>query len=641
MPREFPRRRDLESLRKESKHWLAELRAGVRTAWERLERVFPDRRRPPTLRDVQLALAKEHGFGGWAALKEAVTPRPSTTAQTLSDYETKAAALLDAYTTGTPDAMERHYRYTWHRRAWPGMRTYVQLDLGKRAAGPDDPIDITLDDARYLIAIEHGFESWTALVSFVSTMPGRVQMTAKPVEVRTRSGNASTIDGRTREWPVAVRLLKQRSANVLNAGQQMTDAMLEDLSDVEHLTSIGAAGSTSVTDAGIRHLARLSNLQHLDLSGTQITDAGLTAIRRLRHLQTISLARTRVTDAGAAILAACDNLRVVNLSGTATGDRAIDALSGKTRLVEFRSGNLVTDAGLALLHHLPVFATWRGGNVEIGLTSYDARPNYLFLRGSFTDHGLRQLEGLDGLFALNIDDASLSIGARGLAHLTALPNLSWLAVDADDDAMPIVARMLRLRFLGVQDTSAGDDGFVALSRSQSIEYIWARRCHNLRGRGFAALAEMPVLRGLSVSCLNVDDIGVSALPKFPALKELMPMDVPDAGYRHVGACTALESLVLMYCRDTTDAATEQIVRLPNLTSYFNSYTTITDRTPELLSTMNSLERVTFDTCHGLTDAGIAKLARLPNLRELRVSGRQITTAVGRPFSASVMVNADE
>jgi hypothetical protein len=139
----------------------------------------------------------------------------------------------------------------------------------------------------------------------------------------------------------------------------------------------------------------------------------------------------------------------------------------------------------------------------------------------------------------------------------------------------------------------------------------------------------------------VDDVGVSALPKFPALKELMPMDVPDAGYRHVGACTALESLILMYCRDTTDAATEQIVRLRNLTCYFNSYTTITDRTPEKLSTMDSLERVTFDTCHGLTDAGVAKLARLPNLRELRVSGRQITSAVGRPFSPSVKVNADE
>ena len=119
------------------------------------------------------------------------------------------------------------------------------------------------------------------------------------------------------------------------------------------------------------------------------------------------------------------------------------------------------------------------------------------------------------------------------------------------------------------------------------------------------------------------------------------MDVPDEGYRHVAACAGLEALVLMYCRETTDAATEHIVRLPKLTSYFNSYTTITDRTPELLSTMNTLERITFDTCHGLTDAGVAKLVRLPKLRELRVSGRHITADVGRPFPASVAVNPDE
>jgi len=32
----------------------------------------------------------------------------------------------------------------------------------------------------------------------------------------------------------------------------------------------------------------------------------------------------------------------------------------------------------------------------------------------------------------------------------------------------------------------------------------------------------------------VDDEGLSALPRFPALRELMPMDVPDEGYRHIG-----------------------------------------------------------------------------------------------------------
>ncbi|MFN0097774.1 MAG: hypothetical protein ACKVS7_03790 [Gemmatimonadaceae bacterium] len=67
-----------------------------------------------------------------------------------------------------------------------------------------------------------------------------------------------------------------------------------------------------------------------------------------------------------------------------------------------------------------------------------------------------------------------------------------------------------------------------------------------------------------MSCLNVDDNGIAALPSFPALRELMPMDVPDAGYFHIGKCAALESLILMYCRNTTDTATEHITGLERL-----------------------------------------------------------------------------
>ncbi len=80
----------------------------------------------------------------------------------------------------------------------------------------------------------------------------------------------------------------------------------------------------------------------------------------------------------------------------------------------------------------------------------------------------------------------------------------------------------------------------------------------------------------------------------------------------------------MYCRDTTDAATEHLVEMPRLQKYFASYTRITDRTPELLAQVPSLEEVTFDSCAGLTDAGIAELAALPRLRAVRVSGRQLT-----------------
>jgi hypothetical protein len=638
---EFPNRRSLHGLKREAKRWLAALRENTGEARMRLARALPSAPTTPTLRDVQLALAREHGFPGWTELKRALTPDPSASARALVAYEAMAAALLEAYRTGTPEAMERHYHYTWHRRSWQGMRTYVQIDLGKRSTGPDDDIDISIDEARYLVAIEHGFENWGALSAFVSTMPGRAPVTAKPVEVRSLDAHAASRSvARTRDWRTALRFLGRTSSPALDAHGQMTDAMLVEVAGVEAIRSLSLSGSKAVTDEGLRHLARLRNLQHLDLDGTAVTDRGLAVLRELPKLERVSLAMTRVTDAGIAHLASCEELRDVNLMWTDTGDGAMRALAGKQELRFFRSGNGLTDAGLALLHELPVFKAWQGGTVTMALLSYDAAPNYLLLRGSFTDRGMQQLSGLDGLFALNIDDRALRITSAGLPPLLRLANLGWLALDAKDDWMPYVAEMPRLRFLGVQDTIAGDDGFVALGRSSSIEYIWGRRCHNLRRRGFLALGEMPALRSLSVSCLNVDDEGISALPGFPALEELMPMDIPDEGYRHVGRCEGLKTLTLMYCRDTTDAATAHITRLPRLSSYFNSYTTITNRTPELLSGMDTLERITFDACHGLTNAGIAKLARLPLLKELRVSGRGVTDGVGAAFPAAVAVHRE-
>ena len=202
--------------------------------------------------------------------------------------------------------------------------------------------------------------------------------------------------------------------------------MLADVSRIEHITELRLGGSRSVTDAGVRHLARLPRLRHLDLSGTGITDQGLEVLRAMPELEDRLAGLDRVTDAGSRTCpAASDSAR--QSPGTATGDGALRALAGKARLCQLRSGNGVTDAGLALLHEIPVFKRWHGGEPEMALLSYDAGPNYLLLRGTFTDRGMMQLEGLDGLFALNLDASELAITAAALAPLVTLPNLGWLA----------------------------------------------------------------------------------------------------------------------------------------------------------------------------------------------------------------------
>ncbi len=572
-----------------------------------------------------------------AMLRRASTPAARAAVER---FQRGAVNLLDAYRTGTPEAMQRHWADTWHRRSWEAMRRYVQLDLGRPPAGEGEDVPIALGDARWLIMRDNGFASWESFIEHtidqaasprpLASAPFR--LLSKPTEEL-----APAVE-RTRDWDAAIAMLRAGGLPGLDANGQMTDDVLERISRLEHVSVLRLGGSKHLTDAGVAHLARMTGLRELDLGGCPISDRSLEILGRLPNLEKVGLWRTGISDAGVGHLAKSPRLVEVDLAWTPTGDGALRALAGKETLTHFRSGDHVTDEGLRALHDYPVFKSWRGGEVVLGLTSPEAQPNMLFLRGTLTDRGLASLVGLDGLFGLNIDDSGLAITAGGLGPLVSLPHLGFLAFDATDDAMPYIAAMPHLRCLMCQDTSAGDDGFVALGRSRSIEYIWGRRCHNLRSGGFAALAEIPTLRSLSVSCKNVDDAGLSALPRFPSLRELMPMDVPDDGYRHIGRCEKLESLVLMYCRETGDVATSHITGLANLKKYFASYTRATDRTLQFLAGIPSLESIDLSAIPGMTNAGVAALTALPRLRFLRLSGMQhVDLERVRSFSPTVRV----
>ena len=53
-----------------------------------------------------------------------------------------------------------------------------------------------------------------------------------------------------------------------------------------------------MTDAGLKHLEGLTQLQWLSLNDTKISDAGLEHLKGLTQLQSLWLLRTKVTDAG-------------------------------------------------------------------------------------------------------------------------------------------------------------------------------------------------------------------------------------------------------------------------------------------------------------------------------------------------------
>ena len=241
------------------------------------------------------------------------------------------------------------------------------------------------------------------------------------------------------------------------------------------------------------------------------------------------------------------------------------------------------------------------------LTEATSRRRTLLIDGPFTNDGLAGLAGLEGV--ADLDLFWHVTGSPPTASRTSSACRTSLSLGADgklsdDVAMRHIAAMPRLRKLRAQETVATDDGFEALSRSKTLEGLWGRECPNLGSRGFVALSKMPSLRGLGVSCKNVDDEALSTLPQFPALRELTPIDVKDDGFRHVGRCERLERLTCMYCRETTDVATEHIARTADQV-LLRGLTQITDRSLEILGGMPSLEQVEFYECNGVTDAGLA------------------------------------
>ena len=117
------------------------------------------------------------------------------------------------------------------------------------------------------------------------------------------------------------------------------------------------------------------------------------------------------------------------------------------------------------------------------------------------------------------------------------------------------------------------------------------------------------------------------------------MDVDDAGFRHVGRCVQLEHLWCMYCRETTDAATEQIAGLKNLETYYAGQTRITNRSLGILGKLDSLEKLQFWNISGISNPGIAELTRLPKLREVVFDGCiQVTQDATRIFGEGVEVH---
>ncbi len=88
-----------DNLRKSAKRWLKSIREGDPDAIARLARAYAGAASPPTLRDVQHALARERGHESWIAMIRSASDRNAS--------DTPLASLLSAAGKGDAIALPR------------------------------------------------------------------------------------------------------------------------------------------------------------------------------------------------------------------------------------------------------------------------------------------------------------------------------------------------------------------------------------------------------------------------------------------------------------------------------------------------------------------------------------------------------
>ena len=126
---------------------------------------------------------------------------------------------------------------------------------------------------------------------------------------------------------------------------KFTDDDLKNLERFTELEWLDLRVST-LTDAGMAHLAGLRKLKFLNVARTSVSDKGLSVLRGHTELETLLLGTTKITDAGLVNLERMTKLKKLSVFRTAVSDAAIPSLHKLTSLeILTKSESKISESG--------------------------------------------------------------------------------------------------------------------------------------------------------------------------------------------------------------------------------------------------------------------------------------------------------
>lgn len=276
------------------------------------------------------------------------------------------------------------------------------------------------------------------------------------------------------EDPLAPTVEWLRSVGAKNGNRDYTTA------DLKKVISLRLAVNQKVDDAALaEHVAKLTSLQSLNLDATRVTDAGLAHLAPLTNLRRLDLGSLKgITGEGMAHLAALSELESLSLQQSGIVDRDLARVAD------------------ALPHLRKLSLAWLP--VDSGL-------EYL--------EELEHLEDLD-LFHAKVTDA----GAAHLAKLTGLKKLLLWHTEITDRGLASIAGLEDLETLYLEGTRVTDTGMAHLSKLAKLSYLWIPDLP-ITDRGLANLANCEALRTIHAPKTKITPKGIAELVKsIPGVK---------------------------------------------------------------------------------------------------------------------------
>ena len=271
----------------------------------------------------------------------------------------------------------------------------------------------------------------------------------------------------------------------------LTDQSLANLDRYKKLLFVRLAGNPKITDAGLKHIAKLTGLRQLDLAGSSVTGFGLAQLTGLKNLTDLGLQDTAITDDALEHVGAMPGLESLDLWGCKITDAGFRHLRGKNLHVRIAENSRFDGTGFQYL------AKSRLGLLELGTTA-------------ITDAGLEQIKRLEGIEQLELP--------RYGDPLHDSPFWNELHAERITDAgLRHVGAMTSVKKLYISGGGITDAGLVHLANMQKLTQLEFGACPGIRGPGLATLAKLPQLEFLDLGNTHVGDESLNLLLTSPKL----------------------------------------------------------------------------------------------------------------------------